>query len=105
MLAQAQVGQVDDALATAERLATRPRVDPELRIDVARCYAVASRTLPEHEAGRAKALQDKALGALAAAVEDGYHDLGYLEGEPDLAPLHGRDDFKAFLAGCRARKR
>jgi tetratricopeptide (TPR) repeat protein/tRNA A-37 threonylcarbamoyl transferase component Bud32 len=98
MLTQAQVGQVDAALATADRLAVGPKVDSELRMDLARCYAIASRTLPEREAERAETLRVKAMEALRAAVKDGYRDRGYLEGEPDFEPLRGREDFKALLA-------
>jgi tetratricopeptide (TPR) repeat protein/tRNA A-37 threonylcarbamoyl transferase component Bud32 len=98
ILAQAQVGLVDAAVATAARLAAHPKVDPELHIHLARCYAIASRTLPDRELERAQTLQAKAMDALGAAVKDGYRDLGCLEGEPDLAPLRDRDDFKALLA-------
>jgi tetratricopeptide (TPR) repeat protein len=104
MLAQAQVGQVDAAVATADRLAAGPRVDPELRMDLARCYAVASRALPATAADRTEALRVKAMEALRAAVKDGYRDRGYLEGEPDLAPLRDRGDFKALLAEIRIPK-
>jgi serine/threonine-protein kinase len=99
MLALAQMGRVDDAVATADRLAAGPKVDSELRIDLARCYAVGSRTLPRSEAERAQLLQAKAVEALRAAVKDGYRDRGYLEGEPDFVPLHDRDDFRAILGG------
>jgi tetratricopeptide (TPR) repeat protein len=95
MLAQAQVGQVDAALATADRLAAGPKVDSELRMDLARCYAIASRAVSERE--RAQTLQVKAMEALRAAVKDGYRDRGYLEGEPDFGPLRAREDFKALL--------
>ncbi len=104
MLAQAQVGQVDAAVAAADRLAAGQKVDPELRMDLARCYAVASRTLPEREGERAQALRVKAMGALRAAVKDGYRDPGYLEGEPGFAPLRDHGDFKALLAGIRTPK-
>jgi tetratricopeptide (TPR) repeat protein/tRNA A-37 threonylcarbamoyl transferase component Bud32 len=97
MLTQAQMGRVDDAVATADRLAAGPKVDSELRIDLARCYAVGSRTLPRAEAERTQLLQLKAMEVLRAAVKDGYRDRGYLEGEPDFVPLHDRADFRALL--------
>jgi hypothetical protein len=37
------------------------------------------------------------LEALGAAVKDGYRDLGYLEVEPDLAPLRNRGEYQALL--------
>jgi tetratricopeptide (TPR) repeat protein len=97
--AQAQLGQVDAAIAVADRFAAGSAIDPELRLDLARCYAIASRTLPASDAARSQALQTKAMDAIRAAVADGYRDRFYLEGEPDFAPLHLRDDFKALLAG------
>jgi tetratricopeptide (TPR) repeat protein len=99
MVAQAQAGQVDSAIATARRLEARPKIDPELRIDLARCYAAASRALPEAETTRRQTLQAAAMSALDAAMKDGYRDRVYLEGEPDYAPLRNRDDFKKLLQG------
>jgi serine/threonine protein kinase len=97
MLAQALVGQVDAAVAIADRLGGGAKVDSELRMDLARCYAIASRTLPKPDTGRAEALRVKAMEALRAAVKDGYRDRGYLEGEPDFVPLRDRGEFKALV--------
>ncbi len=97
MLAQAQVGHVDDAMAIADRLAAGSKVDPELRVDLARCYAVASRTTNVGEAQRSEALRQKALESLRAAVRDGYRDRVYVECEPDLTPLRTLGEFKTLL--------
>ncbi len=35
--------------------------------------------------------------ARRAAIRDGFRDRVYLETEPDLDPLRGRDDFKGLL--------
>ena len=53
---------------------------------------------------RAEALRTKAMKALRAAVKDGYRDRGYLEGEPDFAPLRDRGDYKALLEEVRITK-
>jgi len=98
-LVQAQVGQVDAAMTIADRFAAGASVDPEERLELARCYAIGSRTLPASDAARASALQTKAMDAIRAAVRDGYRDRFYLEGEPDFAPLRGREDFKTLVAG------
>ena len=98
-LVQAQVGQVDAAMTIADRFSAGASVDPEERLELARCYAIASRTLPASDAARAGALQTKAMDAIRAAVRDGYRDRFYLEGEPDLAPLRSREDFKTLVAG------
>jgi tetratricopeptide (TPR) repeat protein len=105
MLAQAQMGRVDEAVAIADRLAARPNVDPELRMDLARCYAIASRTLPASESQRAETLRIRALDCLRAAVKNGYRDRGYLEGEPDFAPLQAREEFKALVGGIQRKDR
>jgi hypothetical protein len=99
MLALAQCGEVDEALAIADRLAAGPKVDAELRMDLARCHAIASRTLAGQDPQRMESLQAKAVQSLRAAVQDGYHDRGYLQGEPDFAALRDRADFKALLDG------
>jgi tetratricopeptide (TPR) repeat protein len=97
-LVQAQVGQVDAAMTIADRFAAGALVDPEQRLELARCYAIASRTLPASDAARAAALQARATDTIRAAVRDGYRDRFYLEAEPDFAPLRGREDFKALVA-------
>ena len=97
--AEAQVGHVDTALVVADRFAAGSAIDPELQLELARCYAIASRTLPASDAARTQALQTKAMDAIRSAVGNGYRDRFYLEGEPDFAPLHSRDDFRALLAG------
>ena len=97
MLAQAQVGHVDDAVAIANRLAAGSKVDPELRMELARCYAVASRTAQGGGAQHSEELRQQALESLRAAVKDGYRDRVYVEGEPDLAPLRGLAEYKNLL--------
>ena len=98
-LAQAQVGQVEAAVKTADRFAAGAAVDPEQRLELARCYAIASRTVPSQDVARARELQDKAIAAIRKALADGFRDRIFLDGELDLAPLRLRDDYKALLAG------
>ena len=98
-LAQAQMGLVDAAVMIADRFAAGASVDPEQRLELARCYAIASRTLPQSEAARARTLEIKAMDAIRAAVSDGYRDRFALEGEMDFALLRLRDEFKMVLAG------
>jgi serine/threonine protein kinase len=105
MLAQAQTGRVDEAEATAERLVSRPKIDSELRVELARCYAIASRTLAGADRQRAESFGMRAMDQLRAAVKDGYRDWSYLGGEPDLRPLREREDFRALLEEIRTRAR
>ena len=103
--AQAQVGQVDAAVAVADHYAAGSAIDPELQLDLARCYAIASRTVPAADAARAQALQAKAMDAIRSALKNGYRDRFYLEGEPDFGPLRERDDFRALLVSLPASSR
>ena len=93
------MGEVDEAVETADSLASRPKVDPELQIELARCYAIASRTLPGQDSRRVEALRLRAMDCLRSAVKDGYRDRGYLGAEPDLGPLREREDFRTLLEG------
>jgi tetratricopeptide (TPR) repeat protein/tRNA A-37 threonylcarbamoyl transferase component Bud32 len=101
MLALAHVGQTARALELADRFSVGPNVDREQRIYLASCYAqVARATLPEKSEQVQTALV-KAVGAVRAAVREGFRDRVYLETEPDLEPIRNRDDFKQILGEIR----
>jgi tetratricopeptide (TPR) repeat protein len=98
MLTLPHVGRAEEALVIADRLAAGPRVDPELRIYLARTYAQAASTLPPEKAERAQVLLGSAVAQIRQAIEQGFRDRSVLELEQDLNPLRGRDDFKDALA-------
>jgi hypothetical protein len=101
LLAMAHAGDPARARELADRIAAGPNVDRELRIDLARAYAQIGRSTPPAEAERAQAALVKAVDAVRTAVREGYRDRVYLETEPDLEPIRGRDDFKQILAELR----
>jgi len=103
MAALAHVGKVDQAAAIAGRLGTLPNVDNELRVELAGCYAQCARGTPESQSARKADFLFKAMDNLRAAVANGYRDRVYIETEPDLDPLHNRNDFRALVASIQPR--
>jgi tetratricopeptide (TPR) repeat protein len=97
-------GDVTEAAALADRIASAPKIDREYRFDLARCYAQCGRATREKKDANTAANQAqaevywlKAIEQLRKAVAEGYRDRVSLETEPDLAPIRNRDDFKALL--------
>jgi serine/threonine-protein kinase len=101
MVALAHSGDVDRALEIADRLASAPKADPELKVDAARVNAQVATHLPPD---RAAARKDKAVDLVREAAEAGFTDHVYLEGEPDLAPVRDDPRFRALLDRMRAPK-
>jgi serine/threonine-protein kinase len=54
-------------------------------------------------AEQSRRLADRAMDALRQAVAGGFRDVAWIEKDPDLAPLRSRDDYKALIAGLKAR--
>ena len=101
MLALAHVGQTARALELADRFSAGPNVDREQRIVLASCYAQVARITPPEQAEQAQTALVKAVGAVRAAVREGFRDRVYLETEPDLEPIRKRDDFRQILGEIR----
>ena len=62
---------------------------------MARCFAQCSGAADDPEVKKGYA--ETAIAALAAAIAQGYRDAVYLESEPDLDPVRGREDFKSLI--------
>jgi serine/threonine-protein kinase len=92
----ARVGAHERAVGLAEKLRVDHQKNAEYLVSAARCYAQCSLAVPEELALRQKYL-DMALGALQAALEQGYKDLMTLETHPDLDPVRERPAFKKLL--------
>jgi tetratricopeptide (TPR) repeat protein/tRNA A-37 threonylcarbamoyl transferase component Bud32 len=101
MAALAHVGQIDKAIAIADRLGTLPNVDNELRVELAGCYTQCARGTPESQSARKAGFLLKAMDNLRAAVANGFRDPVFLETQPDLDPLHSRADFRALIASIQ----
>jgi tetratricopeptide (TPR) repeat protein len=99
MLTLAHLGTINQAAEIADRLAAGPQVDRELRIELARCYAQCARFTAADQAERRQTFLVKATESLRTAVAEGYRDRVFLETEPDLRPLHDREQFKTILNG------
>jgi thiol-disulfide isomerase/thioredoxin len=46
---------------------------------------------------------EAAMAALERSIQAGWNDADHLESDPDLMPLHGRDDFHALVRSLRER--
>ena len=60
--------------------------------DLALCVSIA------RDRDRKQILAAEAVATLRAAVAAGYRDAANTSRDPDLAPLHDRDDFRELLA-------
>ena len=98
MLVLPHVGETAAAAAIADRFATHPELDNELRVDMARCYVQCARSLPTERGDDAKRFRAKAVQILRDAIANGYSDRVALATEPDLAPLAEDAEFVAALA-------
>ena len=93
-------GPPSQAVSIAEDLVKRvdPRgsVDAELMIDMARVFAASSESIrlidPPDEA-LAMTWKNRSLSLIADAIREGYRDISYLKGEPDLASLRSLPEF------------
>ena len=101
MLALAHAGQTARALELADHSSAGPNVDREQRIFLACCYAQVARATPSDNAAQIHTGLVKAVGAVRAAVGEGFRDRVYLETEPDLEPIRNRDDLKQILGEIR----
>ena len=103
MVELAHVGQIDKAVAIIGQLSAVPVQDNELRVEIAGCYAQCARSASGSQAARKDGFLLKAMENLRAAVSNGFRDRVALETEPDLDPLHTRDDFRALVASIQAK--
>jgi eukaryotic-like serine/threonine-protein kinase len=84
------------AEAAREMLSISSR-DPSILYDFA-CY-LALRVPLAADGSEAARYADEAFGTLKQAVAAGWVDATKTEKDPDLAPLHDRDDFRRLVAG------
>ena len=101
MVELAHLGQIDKAAVIAGQLAAIPNADNELRVELAQCYVQCARNAPAGLAARKEGFLLKAMENLRAAVANGFRDRVALETEPDLDPLHTRNDFRALVTNIQ----
>ncbi len=92
MLALARSHKADEAIAIAERYLKSPNPDTEMLIEVARSLAQAS--LAEASESTRTSIQAQAMNVLQMARQQGFRDVVFLNGEPDLKPLHELTEFQ-----------
>lgn len=95
MLVLPRCGQHARAASDADKLLSG-NPDREVLVEVAQCYAQCAGAVLADPALRA-AYTDKALDALARAVDQGYKDVVILETEPDLDAVRDDPRFRALL--------
>jgi serine/threonine-protein kinase len=93
-------GQHARAAGMAAEIEKGDKVDRELLVVLAQCYAQCAAAVPEQEELKNR-YSAKALEALNKALASGYADLVFLETEPDLGALQGRPEFTSLLARFR----
>jgi serine/threonine protein kinase/Tfp pilus assembly protein PilF len=103
-------GRHEEAAATAEALrGFTSKMNPATTLyDVARCYAYCVRAVTPGQANSQTAnlrqrYLDQALEALTEAVRQGFTNLGQLEADPDLEPLHGEKKYQELVQKLRQR--
>ncbi len=94
--AAAQFGQAQDAVATAEALASRASSDKGALCECGRICALAAGAV-QGDAALADRYAARAVALLRQAADAGYNDSQTLRKDPDLDALRGRDDFKKLL--------
>ena len=106
MLSQAWAGQVEPAVVTARELVKYFNSGPQSTRDdrgnfLARAaFALGIVSQSESLSGaNQKAAQQEAISVLRLAIDAGYRDISYLQGDPDVEPLHSLPEFAEIIAG------
>src|SRR5262249_45764126 len=95
----AELGEGMEKAIAALDAALQKKKDAELRFDVARALALASRAMAQRDQAQGRQLAGRALRLLREAVQADDADFGKMDEDPDLDPV--RDD-SAFAAIMKA---
>src|SRR5262245_16102296 len=96
----AELGEgTEKAIAALDAALQKKPKDAELRLDVARALALASRAMAQRDQAQGRQLAGRALRLLREAVQADDADFGKMDEDPDLDPV--RDD-SAFAAIMKA---
>jgi tetratricopeptide (TPR) repeat protein len=87
--------QPAEAIRAGRELAKLARGNP---IDLYNAARALAQTVPLTRDDRQNGLATEAMQALEQAVVTGWNDAGTTSRDPDLAPLHRRDDFRRLVA-------
>jgi hypothetical protein len=97
-MSQVKAGMVTEAVAEVAELTKDSIWTADEWYDFARIYSIASTKLP----GKQQEHADRAMGLLRKAIKAGFNDMEHLKSDPDLGPLHEREDFKKLVAELEA---
>jgi serine/threonine protein kinase/WD40 repeat protein/tetratricopeptide (TPR) repeat protein len=95
---QAKAGLVAEAVAEVAELTQFPNVTAGGWYDFACVYSIAS----AKDADKRQEYADRAIELLRKAIEAGYKNAEHLKTDPDLEPLHDREDFQKLVAELEA---
>jgi formylglycine-generating enzyme required for sulfatase activity/tetratricopeptide (TPR) repeat protein len=96
----AELGEgTEEAIAALDAAIQKEPQDAELRSDVARALALASKAIAQRDPAQGRHLAERALRLLREAVQTDDADFGEMDEDPDLDPI--RDD-PAFAAIMKA---
>ncbi|HKB02849.1 MAG TPA: serine/threonine-protein kinase [Gemmataceae bacterium] len=101
LLVRARTDGHADVAAAAEAIGQKPKLDREVIVELAQCYSQLAARLPGEDKARAQ-YQDRALGLIRRALEQGYTDKVVLETDPDLDAVREAPGFRAVLSGAVA---
>jgi tetratricopeptide (TPR) repeat protein len=108
MLGYASCGQVDKAVAIAEKVERGSTPASSNMVYLAGCYALCvpaigqgkpAEAMTDAEKGRRQAYVEKAIALMRQHMTPDRKDLAYLASDPDLDPIRQTPEFKKFLAG------
>src|SRR5262249_45234016 len=100
LLVLPRCGQHARAAELAGEIEKGAKIDRDLLILLAQCYAQCAAAVPEQAELRSR-YSPRALATLTAALANGYGDLVFLETEPDLDALRGHAEFTSLLTRLR----
>jgi serine/threonine protein kinase/tetratricopeptide (TPR) repeat protein len=102
MLVLAHLGDHTRASTIAGSLHERATRDPEVLIEIARCYAGCVAATSENVALQTQYRQ-KSIRSVTQAIAIGYQDWVALETEPDLSPVRKDPEFHSAVAALKSR--
>ena len=109
-----RLGDYQHAAPLAEEVRKYAPADGLNLVKVSCCYALCAAAvkrgksasqLSVAERDLRKRYEIKALETLRQAIDHGYQDWVFLEGEPDLAPIHALPEFKTLMDQLRAKQK
>src|SRR5262249_55234344 len=93
-------GQHARAAELAAKLQKSAKVDKEMLVDLAQCYAKCAAAV-SGQAELQKSYCEQTVAALSQAVDKGFNDAELLETEPDFDGVRANPGFKALLVRLR----